>query len=62
MNTYVVSIGEQAVLAFRAEDGDQAREMIDDHEGDLRSDLQTLVGTDGRDQGRLRQKLFLGLE
>ena len=48
MNTYVVSIGGQAVLAFRAEDDDQAREMIDDHEGNLRSDLQTLVGTDGK--------------
>ena len=39
MNTYVVSIGGQAVLAFRAEDDDQAREMIDDHEGNVRSDL-----------------------
>jgi hypothetical protein len=48
MNTYVVSIGGQAVLAFRAEDDDQAREMIDDHEGNLRSDLQTLVDTDGK--------------
>ena len=48
MNTYVVSIGGQAVLAFRAEDDNQAREMIDDHEGNLRSDLQTLVDTDGK--------------
>jgi len=41
-------LGGEAVLAFRAEDDDQAREMIDDHEGNLRSDLQTLVGTDGK--------------
>src|SRR5436190_23919479 len=48
MNTYVIIVGEQAVLAFRAEDDDQAREMIDDHEGNVLSDLKTLVGTDGK--------------
>ena len=48
LNTYVVSIGGQAVLAFRAEDDDQAREMIDDHEGNVLSDLKTLADTDGK--------------
>jgi hypothetical protein len=48
MNTYIVSIRGQAVLAFRAEDHDQAREMIDDHEGNVLSDLKTLVDTDGK--------------
>jgi hypothetical protein len=46
MNTYVASIGGTAVLAFRAQDDDDAREMIDDHEGSVRSDLRTLVGAD----------------
>jgi hypothetical protein len=46
MKTYVASIGGKAVLAFRAEDDDQARAMIDDHEGDVRSDLHVLVGPD----------------
>ena len=31
MNTYVAIIGGKAVLAFRAEDDDEARAMIDDH-------------------------------
>ena len=48
MKTYVASIGGKVVLAFRAEDDDQARAMIDDHEGSLRSDLQALVGSDGK--------------
>ena len=48
MNTYVASIGGISVLAFRAEDGDQARAIIDDPEGSMRSDLQVLVGTDGK--------------
>ena len=48
MNTYVVSIGGQAVIAFRAEGDEEAREMIDDREGNLRSDLKALVGTDGK--------------
>lgn len=48
MNTYAITIGGQAVLAFRAEDEEQAREMVDDHEGDARSDLTTLVDTDGK--------------
>ena len=47
MKTYVATIGGNAVLAFRAEDDDQAREMIDDHEGNVRSDLHVLVDTDG---------------
>ena len=42
MKTYVAHIGGEAVLAFRAEDDDQAQEMIQNHEG-LRSDLRVLV-------------------
>lgn len=48
MKTYVASIDEKAVLAFRAEDDDKARAMIDDQEGGMRSDLQALVGEDGK--------------
>ncbi len=48
MNTYVVIIGGTAVLTFRAVDDDQARAMIDDQEGSVRSDLKVLVGTDGK--------------
>jgi hypothetical protein len=48
MKTYVASIGEKAVLAFRAEDDDKARAMIDDQEGGMRSDLKALVGEDGK--------------
>ena len=46
MKTYVACVGEEAVLAFRAENDDQAHEMIDDKEGSVRSDLRVLVGTD----------------
>jgi hypothetical protein len=46
MKTYVACIGEEAVLAFRAENDDEAHEMIDDEEGSIRSDLKVLVGTD----------------
>ena len=45
MKTYVAFVGEKAVLAFRAEDDDQAHAMIDDEEGSIRSDLKVLVGT-----------------
>jgi hypothetical protein len=31
---------------FRAEDDDEAHEMVDDKEGSIRSDLRALVGTD----------------
>jgi hypothetical protein len=48
MKTYVASINGNAVLAFRAEDDDQARAIIDDPEGGMRSDLLTLIGADGR--------------
>jgi len=48
MKTYVVSVGGKAVLAFRAVDDDEARAMIDDQEGSMRSDLKVLVGTDGK--------------
>jgi hypothetical protein len=46
MKTYVACIGEVAILAFRAENDDEAHEMIDDEEGSIRSDLRALVGTD----------------
>jgi hypothetical protein len=46
--TYVASINGNAVLAFRAEDDDQARAIIDDPEGSMRSDLLTLIGADGK--------------
>jgi len=48
VKTYVASIGGNAVLAFRAEDDDKARAMIDDQEGGIRSDLKALVGEDGK--------------
>jgi len=46
MKTFVACIGEEAVLAFRAENDDDAHAMIDDEEGSIRSDLKVLVGTD----------------
>jgi len=46
MKTYVAFVGEKAVLAFRAEDDDQAHAMIDDEEGSIRSDLSVLIGAD----------------
>jgi hypothetical protein len=46
MKTYVACIGEEAVLAFRAENDDGAYEMIDDEEGSIRSDLKVLLGAD----------------
>jgi hypothetical protein len=46
MRTYVACIGEKAVLAFRAENDDDAHAMIDDEEGSIRSDLKVLVDTD----------------
>ena len=51
MNTYVAIIGGKAVLAFRAEDDDQARAIIDDQHGSMRSDLKVLVDTDGKPYG-----------
>ncbi len=48
MNTYVAIIGGKAVLTFRAVDDDQARAMIDDQKGSMRSDLRVLVGSDGK--------------
>jgi hypothetical protein len=38
----------KAVLAFRAEDDDEARAITDDEEGSMRSDLKVLVGMDGK--------------
>ena len=48
MKTYVAMIGGKAVLGFRAEDDDQARAVIDDQDGSMRSDLKLLVDTDGK--------------
>jgi hypothetical protein len=48
MKTYVARIGGKAVLAFRAEDDDQAQDIVDDHEGTLRSDLRELVDEDDK--------------
>ena len=48
MNSYVAIIVGKAVLTFRAVDDDQARAMIDDQEGSMRSDLKVLVDTDGK--------------
>jgi hypothetical protein len=48
MKTYVASIGGKAVLAFRAEDDDEARAMVDDQEGSMQSDLKVLVDADGK--------------
>jgi len=48
MNTHVAIIGGKAILTFRAVDDDQARAMIDDQEGSMRSDLKVLVDTDGK--------------
>ena len=38
MNTYVAIIGGKAVLTFRAVDDNQARAMIEDQGGSVRSD------------------------
>jgi len=46
MKTYVACIDEEAVLAFRADNDDEAQAMIDDKEGSIRSDLKVLVGRD----------------
>ena len=48
MKTYVAGVGGKAVLAFRAEDDDEARAIIDDEKGSMRSDLKVLVGMDGK--------------
>jgi hypothetical protein len=48
MKTYVACIGGEAVLAFRAEAKDDARAMIVEQEGGVRSDLKDLVGADGK--------------
>jgi len=48
MKTYVARIGGKAVLAFRAEDDDEARAMIEDEGGSMRSDLSALAEMDGK--------------
>ena len=52
MKTYVACIGEKAVLAFRAENDDDAHAMIDDEEGSIRSDLKVLIGADEKRRGQ----------
>jgi len=52
MKTYVAFVGDKAVLAFRAEDDDQAQAMIDDEEGSIRSDLKVLIGADEKRRGQ----------
>jgi hypothetical protein len=46
MKTYIACIGEEAALAFRAENDDEAHEMIGDEDGSIQSDLKALSGTD----------------
>jgi hypothetical protein len=48
MKTYVASINGTAVLAFRAEDNDQARSIVENDAGSMQSDLKALVGVDGK--------------
>ena len=48
MNTYVAIINGKSVLAFRAEDDDEARAIIEDEGGSMRSDLRALAGMDGK--------------
>ena len=50
MRTYVARIRDEAVLAFRAEDDEEAHEIIENHEG-LQSDLKMLV--DENDRSRM---------
>jgi hypothetical protein len=45
MQTYVAVIRGRAVMAFRAQDDDDAREIV--RERSMRSDLHTLVDADG---------------
>jgi hypothetical protein len=48
MKTYVATIGENAILAFRAEDDDQARDIVEGSDSGMRSDLKVLIGADGK--------------
>ena len=48
MKTYVATIDGSPVLAFRAEDDDQARAMVDGPDGSMQSDLKMLVDADGK--------------
>jgi hypothetical protein len=47
MKTYVAVIGGEALLAFRAEDDEQAQAIADDDEGDVRSALLEVVRVEG---------------
>ncbi len=46
MQTYVVSIGGRTVLAFRAEDDEEAGEVA--HSTSMQSDLRALTDIDGK--------------
>jgi len=48
MHTYVAITNGKAVLAFRAEDNDEARAIIEDEGGSMRSDLRALAEMDGK--------------
>jgi hypothetical protein len=46
MQTYVLSLGGKAILAFRAADDEEAQEVA--HSNSMQSDLRTLKDTDGK--------------
>jgi hypothetical protein len=46
MQTYVAAVGGKPVLAFRAEDDEQARAIVDGNS--MRSDLKALADVDGK--------------
>ncbi len=63
MKTYVAEINGEAVMAFRAMDDDDAREMASDEEGDLQQSLNEFSGVvredgsplwDGKSEIRVR--------
>lgn len=47
MTIYVAEINGEALIAFRADDEEEARAMADDGEGDLRAALVEVVRVDG---------------
>jgi hypothetical protein len=47
MKTYVAVIGGEALLAFRAEDDEQAQAIAGDDEGDVRTALLEVVRVEG---------------
>jgi hypothetical protein len=47
MTIYVAEINGEALIAFRADDEEEARAMADDDEGDVRTALLEVVRVDG---------------